>query len=139
MTRKGKICLIVVSAFLSLAVIAVIDNSVNNWWLKHKIRAAFKLTSESIDTNTLQTAAQTLFPIGTSEQNVRTYLARYFGTNSIVRWEMAEGPHVFCSFDSENGWSYRDSFVVEFFLDGNYRVSRIESHQYGTSIYGNSH
>lgn len=139
MTRKGKICLIVVSAFLSLPVIAIIDNSVNNWWLKHKIRAAFRLTSESINTNTLQAAAQTLFPIGTSEQDVRTYLVRYFGTNSVVKWEMAEDPHVFCMFDFEHGWSYRDSFVVEFILDGNYKVSRVESHQYGTSIYGNSH
>ena len=126
MTRQGKVSLIVVSVFLSLPVILAIDNSVINWWLTHRIRSAFRLTSESIDTNTIQTAAQRLFPIGSSGQEV-------------VKWEMAAGPHVFCSFDSEHAWSYRDSFVVEFLLDGNNRVSGVEAHQYGASIYGNSH
>src|ERR1017187_5921104 len=126
MTRKGKICLIAVSLVLSLPVIAVVDHSLDNWRLKHAIRAAFNLTSKPIATNTIQTAAQKLFPPGAQEADVRQYLTRYFGPNFFVAWTPADGQSLSCAFDSEFGWWYRYNFELRFFLDISNKVSKVE-------------
>jgi hypothetical protein len=130
----------VVVVLLVLAYIVLFP--VHNWRLKHRISVAFGVRASALQVvdspeaaavggtpfsvPALQAAAERLFPMGTPASDVSKALVRVFGSDSVHVYERAPGDRrLYCGFDSEQGWWYRDTMWVEFALDSSNRVVRV--------------